>query len=94
MHAGYVLRRLLYHCSAATDGCVCGTDPEMKTTIPPEWPGAGPITFENVTLRYSKHTPVVLKGLSFEINAKEKIGIVGRTGSGKSSVGSCACVHE
>jgi len=57
---------------------------------PPEnWPRYGAITFSNVKMRYRPNLPLVLKGISFDIESKEKIGIVGRTGSGKSSLGVC-----
>jgi len=50
------------------------------------WPSSGRIEFKNVTMRYSDELPLVLKGLSFVIEDGEKIGIVGRTGAGKSSL--------
>ena len=49
----------------------------------PGWPTAGRISFDNVFLRYHEHGVDVLKDISFTIEPKEKIGIVGRTGSGK-----------
>ncbi|KAJ3331991.1 hypothetical protein HDU91_003194 [Kappamyces sp. JEL0680] len=50
------------------------------------WPHDGAITFENVQMRYLPELPMVLHKISFSIRGKEKIGIVGRTGSGKSSI--------
>ena len=46
----------------------------------------GEVIFENVTAKYLTSEDSVLKGLSFKIKPGEKIGIVGRTGSGKSSL--------
>ncbi|KAF2896736.1 hypothetical protein ILUMI_09443 [Ignelater luminosus] len=50
------------------------------------WPGKGSITFSSVSLRYSPTDPYVLEQLSFSIKSNEKVGIVGRTGAGKSSI--------
>lgn len=59
---------------------------EIKEMPPKEWPETGVIRFDHVSLRHYKDGPTVLKDLSFEINPSEKIGIVGRTGAGKSSL--------
>ncbi|XP_062162854.1 ABC transporter C family member 12-like isoform X2 [Alnus glutinosa] len=53
---------------------------------PPGWPSSGSITFEDVVLRYRPELPPVLHGLSFTVPPSEKLGIVGRTGAGKSSM--------
>ncbi|KAF4398458.1 hypothetical protein G4B88_025437 [Cannabis sativa] len=53
---------------------------------PPTWPSLGGISFDNVVLRYRPGLPPVLHGLSFKICPSEKVGIVGRTGAGKSSM--------
>ncbi|CAM9003410.1 unnamed protein product [Rhodiola kirilowii] len=53
---------------------------------PPGWPSSGSIKFEDVVLRYRPELPPVLHGLSFTIYPTDKVGIVGRTGAGKSSM--------
>jgi ABC-type multidrug transport system fused ATPase/permease subunit len=53
---------------------------------PPGWPSAGTIKFEEVILRYRPELPPVLHGISFTISPSDKVGIVGRTGAGKSSM--------
>jgi ABC-type multidrug transport system fused ATPase/permease subunit len=49
------------------------------------WPQKGEITLKDVQLSYDKNLPDVLKGISLNIRPGEKVGIVGRTGAGKSS---------
>ncbi|XP_020536049.1 ABC transporter C family member 2 isoform X2 [Jatropha curcas] len=53
---------------------------------PPAWPSSGSIEFRDVVLRYRLELPPVLHGLSFSVSPSEKVGIVGRTGAGKSSM--------
>ena len=53
---------------------------------PPYWPIQGSINFRNVKLRYRPNLPYALNNVSFDVEPAEKIGIVGRTGSGKSSL--------
>ncbi|KAG8935573.1 hypothetical protein FRC02_007501 [Tulasnella sp. 418] len=52
----------------------------------PKWPSAGKVVFKDVKMRYREGLPMVLKGASFEVKAGEKVGVVGRTGAGKSSL--------
>lgn len=54
--------------------------------VVPKWPSKGSITFENICLTYGERTASVLKNINFEINPGEQIGIVGRSGAGKSSL--------
>jgi ABC-type multidrug transport system fused ATPase/permease subunit len=53
---------------------------------PVNWPMEGRIEFENYKLRYRSELEPVLKGINLKINPRNKIGIIGRTGAGKSSV--------
>ena len=50
------------------------------------WPNEGKINFINYSTSYRPDTPIILKNINIEIKPGEKIGIVGRTGSGKSSL--------
>ncbi|KIV77341.1 hypothetical protein PV11_09143 [Exophiala sideris] len=50
------------------------------------WPAHGQITFENYSTRYREGLDPVLKDVNLSIKAREKIGVVGRTGAGKSSL--------
>eukprot|EP00644_Phytophthora_capsici_P001455 jgi/Phyca11/14970/fgenesh1_pg.PHYCAscaffold_10_\ len=69
---------------------IMDTEAELTSVgkLPPaqEWPSAGGIEFRNVDLRYRPGLPRVLRNLSLSIRPQEKIGIVGRTGAGKSSL--------
>lgn len=49
-----------------------------------DWPQLGAITFVDYRMRYREDSPDVLNGLQLHIRAGEKLGIVGRAGSGKS----------
>lgn len=51
-----------------------------------DWPSRGVVEFKNYSTRYRPDTEIVLKNLNFTINPNEKLGIVGRTGSGKSTI--------
>lgn len=52
----------------------------------PSWPERGDLEFKDVTLKYRPTTEIVLNKLSFKIKSGEKIGVVGRTGAGKSTI--------
>lgn len=64
--------------------------PEAAEVLPTDaalqWPQDGSIVFEHVGLRYRPELPLVLKDVNFSVSHRERLGIVGRTGSGKSSL--------
>lgn len=62
-------------------------EPVIEKNRPPlNWPSLGSIEFINYTTSYRKELDPVLRNLSFKISPREKVGIVGRTGAGKSSL--------
>jgi ABC-type multidrug transport system fused ATPase/permease subunit len=70
----------------------CELPSEAATSMPVDmqlqqaWPNAGCIEYRDVTMTYRAGLLPALKGLSFTVQAGEKLGVVGRTGSGKSSI--------
>ena len=50
------------------------------------WPSQGRIEFDRVNLRYRPNTDIVLDDLSFTVEPGSKVGVVGRTGAGKSTI--------
>ncbi|XP_053204533.1 ATP-binding cassette sub-family C member 4-like isoform X2 [Panonychus citri] len=64
--------------------------PPITDVIPPAtWPDSGAIEFEHVSLKYPSAIKPTLEDINITIKPKEKIGVVGRTGAGKSSLLSC-----
>lgn len=61
------------------------SDP-LATSIPKNWPQTGAIEFRNVTIRYDPNGPDILKDVNLSFSAGERIAVIGRTGSGKSTL--------
>ncbi|KAK7025989.1 hypothetical protein VNI00_015819 [Paramarasmius palmivorus] len=59
--------------------------PTKRNEPPAYWPASGDLRAENLSARYSPEGPRVLHNLNFHIRSGERIGVVGRTGSGKST---------
>ncbi|XP_046392253.1 probable multidrug resistance-associated protein lethal(2)03659 [Ischnura elegans] len=63
---------------------------ESESKIDPKslegWPSKGEISFKNVGMSYKRNARIVIRHLNFTIKASEKVGVVGRTGAGKSSL--------
>lgn len=76
----------------AVERCIQYTqlEPEADLVVEPrpspQWPEEGAIFINNLSLRYREGLPLVLRSITCKINAREKIGVVGRTGAGKSSL--------
>ncbi|KAG6830985.1 hypothetical protein H0H92_013457 [Tricholoma furcatifolium] len=75
------VERVLHYAELPLEG-----DATTPNDPPLSWPSQGRITFENVKLAYRQGLPLVLKGVNFDVKPGEKVGIVGRTGAGKSSL--------
>ncbi|XP_035914950.1 multidrug resistance-associated protein 1 isoform X3 [Anopheles stephensi] len=57
-----------------------------NSTLPRDWPEQGMVEFRDFQVRYREGLELVLRGISFTVKGGEKVGIVGRTGAGKSSL--------
>ena len=68
-------------------GLLCASEKDDKAfrQLSPKWPDQGEIVVKDLHVRYREDLPIVLNGVDFVIRAGQKVGIVGRTGSGKSS---------
>ncbi|CAF0855506.1 unnamed protein product, partial [Brachionus calyciflorus] len=72
--------------------CITPQEAEWENTNykpGPEWPQIGEIKFKDYSVRYREDLDFALRNLNFDIKPAEKIGIVGRTGAGKSSLSLC-----
>jgi len=72
--------RLLYYANDIEIEDQKGLEP------PKDWPDKGKIEFKNMTMKYAPDLPPVLHNITLDIKSYENIGVVGRTGAGKSSI--------
>jgi ABC-type bacteriocin/lantibiotic exporter with double-glycine peptidase domain len=59
---------------------------DPSNIIPENWPRSGEIEFRNVTIRYDPDGPNILTDVNLKFKAGARVAVVGRTGSGKSTV--------
>lgn len=79
-HIGSILRVKMFSENVPSENL-----PTENDSLPPDWPSQGNIVFDSVSAEYRASEPV-LRGVSLSIQAGEKVGICGRTGSGKTSL--------
>ncbi|KAF7792644.1 hypothetical protein EIP86_003741 [Pleurotus ostreatoroseus] len=75
------VERVLYYTELPAEGAT-----HTPEDPPSSWPDKGAIEFKDVNMAYRQGLPLVLKGVTFDVRAGEKVGVVGRTGAGKSSL--------
>jgi ABC-type bacteriocin/lantibiotic exporter with double-glycine peptidase domain len=61
-------------------------EPQEGQEVPASWPTEGKLVFQDLVVGYASDLPPVLHGLSFSVEKNERLGVVGRTGAGKSSL--------
>ncbi|KAG7392330.1 hypothetical protein PHYBOEH_006433 [Phytophthora boehmeriae] len=76
--------RIAHYDTLDEEGYKC--EPTHQEKLAVDWPRAGIVEFKNVAMRYRDDLPLVLKDVSFSVASGEKVGVCGRTGSGKSSL--------
>ncbi|KAK5628524.1 hypothetical protein RRF57_004239 [Xylaria bambusicola] len=59
---------------------------DPSVVLPKNWPRSGEIEFRNVTIKYDEDGPEILKNVNLKFAAGERVAVVGRTGSGKSTL--------
>src|SRR3546814_103336 len=78
-----LVERIIAYCHIPSEAPL-ESEPEHQP--PADWPSKGGVVADGIVLRYRPDLPPVLRGLSFEIQGGHRVGIVGRTGAGKSSL--------
>ena len=71
---------------AASAAAAAGAASAAAASLPPDWPLEGAIEFRDVALKYPTAASPVFRHLSFAIPPRTRVGVVGRTGAGKSSL--------
>ena len=84
------IERVKHYSEIDTEAAFDDADPKAKETqlvaSPKSWPSSGKIEFSCCSARHRAELPLVLTDVSFVVEARQKIGVCGRTGSGKSTL--------
>ena len=82
--------RKLFSCPQEETTSPTNENPVMsKEQLPADWPSSGEMRLTNVTARYRPGLPPVLRDVSIHIPKFSKVGVCGRTGSGKTTLAKC-----
>lgn len=57
-----------------------------ENSLPPNWPTSGEVTFDDIVVQYGPDRPAIISQLTADVKPQQKVGICGRSGSGKSSL--------
>ncbi|XP_009768406.1 putative ABC transporter C family member 15 isoform X2 [Nicotiana sylvestris] len=76
------VERILQYSDLASEAPLVIENCRLSST----WPETGTISFQNLQIRYAEHLPSVLKNITCTFPGSKKVGVVGRTGSGKSTL--------
>lgn len=80
------LETLVDATGAVIDYTKLQTEDQGGNEVPQDWPSQGKVEVKNLNIAYTPDSPLVLKDISFAVKAGSRLGIVGRTGAGKSSL--------
>jgi len=80
------VERIMNYSKVPQEAPATATDSNKLTKLSEKWPTTGKVTFKNYSTRYREGLDLVVKNINVTIKPGEKVGIVGRTGAGKSSL--------
>jgi ABC-type multidrug transport system fused ATPase/permease subunit len=80
------LRLNMNSCERVVEYCNLSIEDQSGIDAPAAWPQEGRLSVKDLVVGYAPDLPPVLKGLSFSVDKNQRVGIVGRTGAGKSSL--------
>ncbi|KAK1755818.1 multidrug resistance-associated protein [Echria macrotheca] len=70
----------------STEGTLVAPAGPLTHAVPADWPRTGSVELRNVTIRYDPDGPDILKDINLKFEAGERVAVIGRTGSGKSTL--------